>query len=72
MANIVENISWWPLHDEVPIWAASFQVHVYYAGKLQSGKQFDACLKGKPFKFKLGKQEVIKGWDNGVAGKRAF
>ena len=45
------------------------QVAVYYTGKLDSGKQFDACTSGKPFKFKLGKGEVIKGWDSGVAGK---
>ncbi|CAI4213749.1 unnamed protein product [Parascedosporium putredinis] len=39
-----------------------------YIGKLQNGKQFDANKKGKPFTFKLGKGEVIKGWDVGVLG----
>jgi hypothetical protein len=29
---------------------------------------FDACQSGKPFKFNLGRGEVIKGWDIGVAG----
>ncbi len=37
-------------------------VQVYYIGKLQNGKQFDACIKGKPFKFRLGGGQVIKGW----------
>ncbi len=46
-------------------------VHVYYQGKLkQNGKQFDACQSGKPFKFRLGSGEVIKGWDIGVAGMK--
>jgi len=44
-------------------------VGMYYSGRLKSNnKQFDSCTSGKPFKFKLGKGEVIKGWDIGVAG----
>lgn len=39
-----------------------------YIGKLEDGKVFDSNKKGKPFSFKLGKGEVIKGWDIGVAG----
>jgi len=36
-----------------------------YIGKLEDGKVFDSNKKGKPFSFKLGKGEVIKGWDIG-------
>jgi FK506-binding nuclear protein len=44
------------------------KVKVYYSGKLKSnGKVFDASLT-KPFAFRLGRSEVIKGWDIGVAG----
>ncbi|KAL5612272.1 hypothetical protein BROUX41_000188 [Berkeleyomyces rouxiae] len=43
-------------------------VGMRYIGKLDNGKVFDANKKGKPFYFKLGKGEVIKGWDIGVAG----
>jgi FK506-binding nuclear protein len=39
-----------------------------YIGKLESGKQFDANTSGKPFSFVLGKGEVIRGWDEGLAG----
>ena len=31
---------------------------------------FDSCLKGKPFKFRLGAGEVIKGWDVGIEGMK--
>ena len=53
-------------------------IQVYYTGKLKSnGKQFDSCIAGKPFKFRLGSGEVIKGWDIGfenmkVGGKRTI
>ena len=43
-------------------------VAMRYIGKLEDGKVFDSNKKGKPFTFKLGKGEVIKGWDIGVAG----
>ncbi|KAK3335379.1 hypothetical protein B0T19DRAFT_351219 [Cercophora scortea] len=47
------------------------KVGMRYIGKLQNGKVFDcksSNKKGAPFTFKLGKGEVIKGWDIGVAG----
>ncbi|XP_074650045.1 46 kDa FK506-binding nuclear protein-like [Tubulanus polymorphus] len=45
-------------------------VGVYYTGKLQSGKTFDSCQQGNPFKFKLGKKEVIAGWETGLKGMK--
>lgn len=45
------------------------RVGMRYIGKLQKdGKVFDSNKKGKPFAFKLGTGEVIKGWDIGIAG----
>ncbi|KAI0633471.1 hypothetical protein C8Q77DRAFT_1115145 [Trametes polyzona] len=47
---------------------AGDMVSMRYIGKLESGKVFDQNTKGKPFKFRLGKGEVIKGWDVGIVG----
>lgn len=46
------------------------KVGMRYVGKLTNGKIFDQCTTGKPFYFKLGKGEVIKGWDEGVKGMK--
>lgn len=41
---------------------------VHYSGKLSNGKEFDSSYKrGRPFSFKLGAGQVIKGWDLGVS-----
>ncbi|KAI9688787.1 MAG: peptidylprolyl isomerase fpr4 [Bathelium mastoideum] len=45
------------------------RVDMRYIGKLEKdGKVFDSNKKGKPFSFRLGNSEVIKGWDIGVVG----
>jgi len=46
----------------------SDRVGMRYIGKLTDGKVFDANKSGKPFSFKLGAGEVIKGWDIGIDG----
>lgn len=47
------------------------KVAVYYEGRLKkNNKVFDSAAKGPGFKFALGRGEVIKGWDLGVAGMK--
>ena len=48
----------------------------HYVLTLTNGKKIDSSRdRGQPFKFKIGKGEVIQGWDEGVAkmsvGQRA-
>ncbi|KAG5583682.1 hypothetical protein H5410_054309 [Solanum commersonii] len=44
------------------------EIQVHYRVKLQDGEFFDSSYdRGKPFTFKLGQGEVIKGWDEGIA-----
>jgi peptidylprolyl isomerase len=47
-------------------------VQVQYVGvSYLNGRQFDASWdRGEPFSFQLGAQQVIPGWDQGVAGMK--
>lgn len=48
------------------------KVTVHYVGvAFRSGEEFDASWnRDEPFRFTLGKGQVIPGWDAGVAGMR--
>lgn len=41
------------------------KLKVFYKGTLKNGSVFDSNINQSPFKFSLGKSEVIPGWDEG-------
>ena len=51
--------------------AAGQRVSVHYTGWTTDGRKFDSSKdRGQAFIFSLGRGEVIRGWDEGVAGMR--
>ena len=46
-------------------------VSVHYTGWLENGTKFDSSHdRRQPFSFRLGGGQVIRGWDEGVAGMK--
>lgn len=50
---------------------ARFQVAVvHYSGRLENGRLFDASTGKPPLEFRIGRGEVIAGWEEGIVGMK--
>lgn len=45
-------------------------ITVHYVGYLPDGTVFDTSAGGDPFQFRLGANEVIRGWNQGIPGMK--
>ena len=62
-------------HDDTkgegPTPIAGQTVVVHYTGMLENGTKFDSSMdRGEPFSYTHGRNLVIKGWEEGIAGMK--
>ena len=70
--KLPDGLEYWDIKEGSGAAAKSGdKVKVHYTGWLTDGKKFDSSVdRNEPFSFTLGAGQVIKGWDEGVAGMK--
>ena len=70
--KLPDGLEYWDIKEGTgPAAKKGDKVKVHYTGWLTDGKKFDSSVdSNQPFPFTIGAGQVIKGWDEGVAGMK--
>jgi FKBP-type peptidyl-prolyl cis-trans isomerase len=67
--KLPDGLEYWDIKEGTgPAAKSGDKVKVHYTGWLTDGKKFDSSVGKQPFTFTIGSHQVIKGWEEGVAG----
>lgn len=67
--KLPDGLEYWDIKEGTgPAAKSGDKVKVHYTGWLTDGKKFDSSVGKEPFAFTIGAHQVIKGWEEGVAG----
>jgi FKBP-type peptidyl-prolyl cis-trans isomerase len=67
--KLPDGLEYWDIKEGTgPTAKSGDKVKVHYTGWLTDGKKFDSSVGKQPFAFTIGAHQVIKGWEEGVAG----
>lgn len=66
---VIEQLEWGKPDSKVA--SLGKKVSIHYTGKLrENGRIFSSTIDGNSFKFRLGDEEIIEGWNIGLEGMR--
>jgi FKBP-type peptidyl-prolyl cis-trans isomerase len=70
--KLPDGLEYWDIKEGAgPVAKKGDKVKVHYTGWLTDGKKFDSSVdRNDPFGFTIDARQVIKGWDEGVAGMK--